>query len=122
MSRKSRKRIVIAEDNLDLCELLQVILTDEGYRVDIVHDGFALVSFLQDNQDIDAIILDLMMPEKGGISSFDTVRSVSPASKLIIYTGHPDYKHSVYAREADAFVDKTEGPDKLIAILKDLLE
>jgi len=117
----SKKRIVIAEDNLDLCELLSAILTDEGYKVDTVHDGFALLSFLQKNQDIEAIILDLMMPDKGGISSFDTVRSIAPASKIIIYTGYTEYKHSIYAREADAFVDKGEGPEKLIKVLEELL-
>ncbi|MBU1895011.1 MAG: hypothetical protein KJ983_04285, partial [Candidatus Omnitrophica bacterium] len=60
-------------------------------------------------------------PRKGGISIFETVRSVSPASKLIIYTGFSDYKHSVFGREADAFVDKTEGAERLLEVLKELL-
>ncbi len=121
MDDKKRK-IVIAEDNRVLCEILHTILQGEGYMVDLVHDGYALIAYLKENQDVDAIILDLIMPEKGGVSIFDTVRSVSPASKVIIYTGYTSYRHSVFAREADAFINKTEGADKLLETLNQLLD
>ena len=116
-----KKKIVIAEDNLDLCELLKDILEEEGYIVDTVHDGFSLISYLKEKQDIDAVVLDLVMPEKGGISIFETIRSVSPASKLLIYTGYNSYSHSVFAKEADAFVSKSEGSEKLLEELKNIL-
>jgi len=119
---KEREKIVIAEDNKDLCDLLKTILEDAGYEVDFVHDGFSLIAYLKETQDVDAVILDLIMPEKGGISIFDTVRSVSPVSKLIIYTGYTSYQHSIFAREADAFVNKTEGAEKLIKVLEELLD
>ena len=118
---KDRKKIVIAEDNRELCDVLKAILEGEGYKVDFVHDGFSLISYLKETQDVDAVILDLIMPEKGGISIFDTVRSVSPASKLIIYTGYTSYRHSIFARESDAFVNKTEGAEKLLEVLEELL-
>ena len=116
------KKIVIADDNKDLCRVVTEILEAEGYIVESVHDGFSLIDHLKKNQDIDAVILDLIMPNKGGISIFDTIRSLSPISKLIIYTGYTSYQHSVFAREADAFINKTDGAPKLISILKELLE
>lgn len=115
------KKIVIADDNKELCDVVSEVLALEGYIVDSVHDGFSLINYLKENQDIDAVILDLIMPNKGGISIFDTVRSVSPISKLIIYTGYTSYQHSVFAREADAFISKTDGAEKLILTLKELL-
>jgi two-component system OmpR family response regulator len=118
---EAKRRIVIADDNIELCDILKTILEGEGYRVDTVHDGFALISFLKINQDVDVVILDLIMPERGGITIFDTVRSVSPASKLIIYTGYTSYRHSVFAREADAFLSKTDGPEKLLGTIKELI-
>ncbi|MFH1878929.1 MAG: response regulator [Candidatus Omnitrophota bacterium] len=118
---EEKKRIVIAEDNEDLCEILETILEKEGYEVDSVHNGFSLISYLKKEQDIDVIILDLIMPEKGGISIFDTIRSISPASKIIIYTGYTNYRHSVFAREADAFICKVEGPEVILETLKRLL-
>ena len=95
---EEKRKLVIAEDNKELCELLKTIFEGEGYDVHFVHDGFSLISYLKEEQDVDAIILDLIMTEKGGISIFDTVRTISPASKLIIYTGYTSYRHSIFAR------------------------
>lgn len=117
-----KRKIIIAEDNVELCEILKIILQDEGYHVDMVHDGFALITYLKENQDVDAIILDLIMPERGGISVFDTVRSISPASKIVIYTGYTSYRHSVFAREADAFLNKAEGAKKLLETLAEFFK
>ncbi|MBD3427161.1 MAG: response regulator [Candidatus Omnitrophica bacterium] len=119
---QDKKKIIVAEDSRELCDLLKCILEGEGYAVDFVHDGFSLIKYLKQTQDVDVIILDLIMPDKGGISIFDTIRSVAPASRLIIYTGYTSYRHSVFAREADAFINKTEGPEKLIETLRELLE
>ncbi|MDD3088703.1 MAG: response regulator [Candidatus Omnitrophica bacterium] len=117
---EKKKRVVIAEDNLDLCDILKTILSGEGYTVDTVHDGTALISFLQENQDVDVVILDLIMPERGGITIFDTVRAIAPEAKLLIYTGYTSYRHSVFAREADAFLSKTDGPEILLQTIRDL--
>lgn len=117
----SKIKIVIAEDDHDLCEVLTSILRDEGYSVSYVHDGFALIKHLKEVQDVDGVILDLVMPEKGGLSIFDTIRSVAPATKIIIYTGFTNYRHSVFGRSADAFVGKAEGAEKLINTLKEIL-
>jgi CheY-like chemotaxis protein len=122
MGTKEKRKIVIAEDNIELCDLLRSIFEGEGYEVDFVHNGFSLIAHLKETQDVDAVILDLIMPEKGGISIFDTIRSVSPASKLIIYTGYTSYRHSIFAREADAFVNKTDGAEELLRIIRKLLE
>ena len=118
---KDRKKIIIADDSRELCVLLKMRLEEEGYEVDYVHDGFALLDYLRRVQDVDAVILDLVMPQRGGIGIFDTVRSISPASKLIIYTGHSDYRHTVFARKADAFLDKTESAEKIIETLQTLI-
>lgn len=122
MDENNKKKIIVADDNLELCNVLRTILEEEGYEVDFVHDGFSLVKYLKDVQDVDVVILDLVMPERGGISVFETVRSVSPASKLIIYTAYADYRNSIFAREADAFIDKTEDVEKLLETIKKLTE
>ncbi|NQT33070.1 MAG: response regulator [Candidatus Omnitrophica bacterium] len=117
-----KKKIVIADDSKEICQILETILTREGYIVDYVHDGFSLLTYLKTNQDIDVVILDLIMPEKGGISVFETVRSIAPASKLIIYTGYSNYKHTVFGREADAFVNKVDGVKELLGVIEKLIK
>ena len=118
---KSAKKIVMADDNHELCEVVKSILENEGYKVSCVYEGLSLIAHLKKVQDIDVIILDLMMPERGGESIFDTIRSVSPASKIIIYTGYTSFKHSAVGKEADAFIGKAETPEKLIKTIKALI-
>lgn len=118
---EDKKKIIIAEDNIELCELLSTILTAEGYYPDFVHDGFALINYLKGNQDVEVVILDLMMPDKDGLSIFDTIFSVSPASKVIIYSGYTSYSHSVLAKRAYAFINKADGVEKLLESLKEIL-
>ncbi len=119
--REDKRKIVIAEDSVELCDVLSSILNSEGYIADYVHDGFALLDYLKKNQDVEAIILDLMMPKRNGTSIFDTIRSVTPATKIIIYTGYTNYQHTVFAKEADAFINKAEGVARLLRVLDELL-
>ncbi|MBF0217319.1 MAG: response regulator [Candidatus Omnitrophica bacterium] len=115
-----RRKIVFADDNHDVREIVVNSLENAGYYIDTVNDGFELLTYLKENQDMDAIILDLMMPECGGLSIFETVRSLAPASKIIIFTDYSNYKQSVYGKSADAFVEKFEGVDKVLKVLEEL--
>ncbi|HNX90505.1 MAG TPA: response regulator [Candidatus Omnitrophota bacterium] len=114
-------KIILADDNEDICDLVEDALMRAGYTVESVSNGFSLITYLKENQDVDAVILDLVMPEKGGESVFDTIRSISPISKIIIYTGYSRYRYSAMGKNADAFIEKTEGIDKIIQTLKELL-
>ena len=115
------RAIHIADDNRDICRLLKTLFDEKrGYEAHFVHDGIALLSYLKENQDVDAVILDLVMPDADGTSIFDSIRSVSPISKLIVFTGFSRYEHSIFAKEADAFISKTEGVEKLFEALERL--
>ncbi len=104
---------------MEMCELITDILADAGFKVDAVHNGYQLLTYLETNNP-SVIILDLMMPEKDGISIFDTVKQVSPYARVIIYTGHQEYQHSVYARSADRFVVKGQSIKELINAVEEL--
>ena len=113
------QRVVIADDNHEMCELVTDILADHGYEVDSVHNGYELLDYLQENNP-KVIILDLFMPEKDGISILGTLKEIVPYSKIIIYTGHDYYENSVYAKTADRFVSKTASVKELIEAVKEL--
>ena len=113
------KRMVIADDNLEVCELLSEIFSGIGYEVDAVHNGYELISYLEKNSP-GVIILDLMMPEKSGISILSSIKEISPFSRIIIYTGHHEFEKSVYARTADRFVLKGVKIKALIDAVEEL--
>lgn len=112
------KKVVIADDNQEICELIVDILKDSGYHTDMVHNGYELLAYLEKNNP-SVIILDLMMPEKGGLSILDTLKRVSPYSRIIIYTGYKEYENSVYARTADAFLVKGDSIESLVNTVKE---
>jgi len=121
MTTKEKRKIVIVDDTKDIRDIVSLALESAGYSTHVLEDGFSLITYLKNNQDIDAIILDLMMPQRDGISIFETIRSIAPGSKLIIYTAFSQYKNSVYGKEADAFIEKTEGVKKILEALRELL-
>ena len=116
---KSMKKVVIADDNKAVCDLVISILGSSGYEVDAVSNGYELLAYLRENNP-SVIILDLMMPEKDGISIISTLKEVSPYSRIIIYTGYQEYENSVYARTVDKFLVKGGKMDNLIEAVQEL--
>ncbi|MBD3296473.1 MAG: response regulator [Candidatus Omnitrophica bacterium] len=116
----AKAKIVIADDNMEICALITDILSSAGYSVDSVNNGYELLSYLEDNNP-SVIILDLMMPDKSGISILNTLRQISPFSSIIIYTGYQEYRDSVYARTADRFLVKGKDVEELLGAVKELV-
>ena len=114
------KSILIADDNKNICDTLADILMDFDYSVDCVYDGYELLAYLEDKIP-DVIILDIMMPSKGGLDVLNTIKSVAPDTKVIIYTGFAQYKKSVYASVVDKFLLKTDSPDKVLQAVESLV-
>lgn len=113
--------IVIADDNLNIRQTLKDILIEKGYCVDVVKDGYELLDYLKKDRSAHIIILDLLMPVKDGLEIIFSIKSVSPETKIIIYTGFKKYENSVYARAADRFLLKSESPAKLLQTIRELI-
>ena len=113
------KRVVIADDNEELCDLVKDILRGMGFEADSVHNGYELITYLETHNP-SVIILDLLMPDKDGISIFDTIRQLSEYTRIIVYTGYQEYEGSVYARKADRFLVKGNDIDHLIKAVEEL--
>ncbi len=58
-------KILIADDNLQNCELLDAYLADEGYEIAMAHDGAETLKRVREWQP-DLILLDIMMPKLSG--------------------------------------------------------
>ena len=114
------KKIVIADDNKELSDLIVDVMKQEGYDPSAVYDGYQLISFLEENTP-SLVILDLMMPEKDGISIIDTIRQLVPFAKIVIYTGYQEYEKSIYARNVDSFIVKGGSVTELIDAVKSLI-
>lgn len=68
------KRILIAEDDVRLCDVLEEFFGGEGYGIVVAHDGRAALARLRDGP-IDLLIADINMPGLGGASLVHLLRT-----------------------------------------------
>lgn len=74
-------KIVIADDNIQNCELLEAYLSDEPYEISMAFDGQETLAKVREVQP-DLILLDIMMPKLSGFEVCQQLRK-DPATKNI---------------------------------------
>ncbi len=82
---KTRKRILLAEDESHLARGLKFNLEREGYDVEIVDNGITALEELS-RSDFDMIILDLMLPKIGGIEVAKKIRKTNFRFPILMLT------------------------------------
>ena len=86
--RKGIKKILVIDDEKDICELLYDYLEEHNYKVFLGFNGrMGLEYFDEINPDV--ILLDLKMPDIDGIEVLRKIRKISKVPVIII-TGHPE--------------------------------
>ncbi|MBL7158128.1 MAG: response regulator [Candidatus Omnitrophica bacterium] len=112
--------ILIAEDSPVTSSVLKVKLENEGFSVDAVSSGYALLGYLKDKEEPAVIVLDLVLPGKTGIELLSTVKNKWPGTKIFIFSAHPEYETKLYVFEdyICGFFAKTKGVDRLIKAIK----
>jgi DNA-binding NtrC family response regulator len=95
-------RILFADDERHLRELMQSELPRMGHEVTVCPDGKAALDMLAKGT-FDAAILDLQMPGFGGIQVLEQARELSPQTEFMILTGHATLDTAVQALRHGAF-------------------
>jgi CheY-like chemotaxis protein len=122
----TQKSAVLIDDEPDITTYLSTLLTDHGWRVRVANRADVGLRLLQEERP-DVLLLDLMMPEQGGLSVLVAVRKDSDLKELpvVLVSGiqeklTTDY-HAYIERfkhyRPDAFVDKPVDPAQLLATL-----
>lgn len=105
MSDKSRGgslRILFADDETHLRELMQMELPRLGHDVTVVPDGLAALKALEKGS-FDVALMDMRMPGLTGIEVLGKVRAICPETAVIILTGHATVDTAVQALRLGAF-------------------
>ncbi len=89
-------RLLIVEDDIDLCVGLADILTAEGYQVDSAHDGGEGLALLErDAHEI--VLLDIKLPGMTGIEILGRMKCRPPRGRIFIMSGAPDAEERLAA-------------------------
>ena len=103
MSRK----IIVADDEPALRELVADYFEAEGYEVLQADDGDVAISLLEKNSDTDAIIMDVMMPELDGWSATKKIREFSSVPILMLTARSQEFDQLMgFESGADDYVTK----------------
>ncbi len=95
-------RILFADDEAHLRDLMQMELPRLGHEVTICDDGQAAVRALEKGR-FDAALLDIMMPGMTGIEVLEKIKQFSPETQVILLTGHATVDTAVQALRLGAF-------------------
>lgn len=117
----SKQKILIADDDSNISELISLYLTKEGYETKIASDGLEAVNLFR-SFDPSLIILDIMMPEMDGYEVCREVRKTSN-TPIIILTAKGETFDKVLGLElgADDYMVKPFDNKELVARVKAVL-
>lgn len=113
--------ILIADDDREICDLLEIYINNEGFEVIKAYDGKeAYNQFLKEEPAL--LILDVMMPKLDGLEVVKLIREESQVPILMLSAKTRDVdKIRGLARGADDYVVKPFNPLEVVARVKSLL-
>ncbi len=111
-------KILLADDDSELCQMLQQYLTEEGFHVELAHNGQQALDKVAAG-DFDLLVLDVMMPVLNGL---DVLRKLRQSSQLpvLMLTARGSDVDSIVGLElgADDYLPKPCNPRVLVARLR----
>lgn len=126
----AKQRILVVDDEPDFCLIVQGQLEKEGFEVDVAYNGVEGLERVQENPP-DAIVLDVMMPEKDGYEVCKELKDDDkfcdiPILLLTAVASHVTstrYSHADgMATEADDYIAKPASAEEISQSLKRMLQ
>lgn len=114
-------RILVVDDDSNICDLIELYLQKEGYKVFKAYNGSEALKVFKEKQ-IDLIVLDIMMPELDGYEVLKEIRKSSQIPVLML-TAKGETFDRVLGLElgADDYMVKPFEPKELIARIRAVL-
>ena len=115
------ERILVVDDDVELCSLVSEYLRPEGFQVDAVHEGKAGLA-MATSGDYLLAVLDVMLP---GMNGFDVLRRIRNTSRVpvLLLTARGEDVDRIVGLEigADDYLPKPFNPRELVARIRAIL-
>jgi DNA-binding response OmpR family regulator len=114
-------RVLLVDDDRELCQMLSEYLDAEHFDVKSVHDGSDALSELQ-NGEFEIVILDVMLPSVGGLDVLRKLGADCP-TPILMLTARGDDVDRIVGLElgADDYLSKPFNPRELVARIRAIL-
>ena len=112
--------ILIIDDEVEMCLSLSEFLRSKGYATLHTTNTLGVTRILQ-NEKVGLSIMDIKMPEMGGIDLLKVIKKFDPSMPVIMITGYPTVENAVLAMKYGA-VNFYTKPLRLPELLKEIHE
>ncbi|HLH37880.1 MAG TPA: response regulator transcription factor [Bryobacteraceae bacterium] len=114
-------KILIVDDDAELCALLNEFLSRDGFETSVVHDGAGGLERAR-TEDFDLVVLDLMLPQMDGFTVLRQLREVSRVP-VIVLTARGEGEDRIVGLDsgADDYLGKPFNPRELVARIRAVL-
>lgn len=86
LAAAGHKRVLVVDDEGEICQMLTRLLSGEGYQVSVALDGQTALTLCGEGA-FDLVITDLSMPDMSGWELADGLRTLCPATRLLMMSG-----------------------------------
>ncbi|MFH1930457.1 MAG: response regulator [Pseudomonadota bacterium] len=115
--------ILVIDDEPMILRVLHGILADEGYKVFVAKSGLKGLDILK-KKNIDIVLLDVWMPEMGGLEALIKIKERHPDIKVVLMSGYGTKETAAKALQLGAsdFITKPMSLESLLDSIQDVLE
>ena len=121
---KGTGTVLLVDDEKVILEVGRELLEAMGYKVLTASSGKEAVELCRKNQDeIDMVLLDMIMPAMGGGEVFDIIKEINPEIKVLLSSGYSidGRANEILSRGCDGFIQKPFGMSELSMKIKEIL-
>lgn len=115
--------ILVIDDEVEICEVLQSLLEDEGYSTKAVNDALTALSVVE-TEKTPLLICDISMPGKSGLSLLEDLRKKNLPCAVVMLTAHSESEKIITALQLGAvdYIVKPFDSTHIVASLPTWLE
>jgi two-component system nitrogen regulation response regulator NtrX len=113
-------RVLIIDDEINICESIQLILDYEGYAVEFVTSGEEGLAKVAVQEQYEVILVDIQLPGMNGFEVVKIIKEKSPATNIIIISAYGNIENAVKATKLGAFdfLEKPVDREKLLIAVR----
>lgn len=117
-----REKILVVDDEKDMCRMISSFLEKEGYKVKKVYNGRQAIKEIKASV-YNLMVLDYKLPDMGGIDVLKEVLQAEPSLKIIMISayGSPSIKSMAKKLGVNRFLDKPFDFNRLLWVVRSAL-
>jgi PAS domain S-box-containing protein len=117
-------KVLVVDDEAVNCRIIKTMLETYGYNVLTTTDGIeAIALYTQDRNEIEAVLIDMVMPSMDGARVIRRLKEIDPDVKIVAISGlvHKDWMAESLGTSVKAFLSKPYATEELLMTLEQVM-